>query len=247
MNNKEDYARLPEETDSFLHGDEPTVKAEKPRFKRPLWLLLAIGYFAVMVVHVSIFCYQIRQSVLPKVFKPHYTYIDGDWPQELVIPGSYGSMNPIQTGFNDTPQFVDIFSPDAHAHWESILPPGGRGYIKLGGHKELFGITMYHQLHCLVRLRAVIAGEKEDMGHVKHCFNYLRQGIVCNADITLEPGKTVHTKGPDGNMESMVKGGYDVQHQCRNAAPVWNYLNEKWAQDFPNHDPMGHATEYGEA
>ncbi|KAK7434200.1 hypothetical protein VKT23_020330 [Stygiomarasmius scandens] len=241
---KEHYEPLPEENGSFLHGDE-AIASQKPRPKRPTWLLFAVGYFMVMVAHVSIFCYQVRQSILPKVFKPHYTYVDGDWPQELMLPN--GPMREIQTAFNDTPEFVDIFSPDAHVHWESILPPGGRGYIKLGGHKELFGISFYHQLHCLVRLRAVFAGEDEDMGHVKHCFNYLRQAITCNADITLEPGRTIHSEGPDGKMESMVVGGYDVQHQCRDATPVWNYLNEKWAQDFPNYDPMAHAAEYGEA
>jgi hypothetical protein len=48
-------------------------------------------------------------------------------------------------------------------------------------------------------------------------------------------------------MQSLVVGGYDVQHRCRDATPVWNYLNEKWAQDFPEYDPMAHASEYGEA
>jgi len=69
---KEHYEPLPEENESFLHGDE-AIASQKPRPKRRTWLLFAVGYFVVMVAHVSIFCYQVRQSILPKVFKLHYS------------------------------------------------------------------------------------------------------------------------------------------------------------------------------
>ncbi|KAF5364777.1 hypothetical protein D9758_009359 [Tetrapyrgos nigripes] len=65
----------------------------------------------------------------------------------------------------------------------------------------------------------------------------------CNADITLEPGRTINKKVPDGEMHNIFAGGYDVQHRRWDATPVWNYLNKKWAEDFPDHDPMAHASD----
>jgi hypothetical protein len=70
---------------------------------------------------------------------------------------------------------------------------------------------------------------------------------MCAADITLEDGRTTKEKGPEGETKSVVRSGYDVPHKCRDSTPVWNYLNEKWLQDFPVHDIMDHAAMYGEA
>lgn len=58
--------------------------------------------------------------------------------------------------------------------------------------------TVFHQLHCLYTLRRVYyskeALEKFRLGkdpasaasHIAHCFDYLRQGLICSADTTLE-------------------------------------------------------------
>lgn len=78
-------------------------------------------------------------------------YLDGDWPRELDLPAPHRT---VFMAFNDSEPFMDVYSPEADANWDANLPLG-RGYIKLGHHKELFGVTMFHQMHCLVRLRAV--------------------------------------------------------------------------------------------
>jgi len=59
---------------------------------------------------------------------------------------------------------------------------------------------MYHQLHCLESLTAGAAldapsrrafwgghGEGWVTDHTRNCLNYLRQTILCAADLTLEP------------------------------------------------------------
>ncbi|QDS70998.1 hypothetical protein FKW77_007739 [Venturia effusa] len=50
--------------------------------------------------------------------------------------------------------------------------------------------------------------------HYLHCFDYLVQTILCNADATVEPAHETE----DGRR---AVDGYDVQHQCKNADAVW--------------------------
>lgn len=62
------------------------------------------------------------------------------------------------------------------------------------------GISVFHQLHCLNQLRAgyyssnrTLTVEEDDSAHphgpahTRHCFDYLRQSIMCAADSNLEP------------------------------------------------------------
>ncbi|CAI4212678.1 unnamed protein product [Parascedosporium putredinis] len=63
-------------------------------------------------------------------------------------------------------------------------------------------VTLYHQLHCLSylveHLQAGYSGARlteEVAHHAAHCFDYIRQGIMCAADTTLE-GQT--EAGPAG-------------------------------------------------
>ena len=74
--------------------------------------------------------------------------------------------------------------------------------------------SVYHQLHCLKKLQFAVAelvvGSSQSIGirHVEHCFNYLRQGITCGGDVTLE--------GPD-IVDGVNKGslhGWNVSHSC---------------------------------
>lgn len=61
--------------------------------------------------------------------------------------------------------------------------------------------------------------------HMAHCFDYLRQSILCGADTTLEGF-------------SKLGGGFGITHQCRNYDEVLEWANEHspwdW-KDAPNH------------
>ncbi|KAF2008370.1 hypothetical protein BU24DRAFT_315271, partial [Aaosphaeria arxii CBS 175.79] len=68
-------------------------------------------------------------------------------------------------------------------------------------------MSVFHQLHCLSYLAehfqqgyGGISLEEEVAHHSAHCFNYLRQGIVCSADTTLE-GKTKDGPGEGSEHE----------------------------------------------
>lgn len=67
----------------------------------------------------------------------------------------------------------------------------------------IYDISMQHQLHCLTATRTQLltiefaikhgttdtrkAPLDHGMLHIGHCLEYLRQGILCAADLTLEP------------------------------------------------------------
>ncbi|KAJ7846673.1 hypothetical protein B0H13DRAFT_2092852 [Mycena leptocephala] len=49
-----------------------------------------------------------------------------------------------------------------------------------------FGVALFHQMHCLTRIREAMA-LRTSTPHVHHCFTYLRQVILCEANPTIEP------------------------------------------------------------
>ncbi|KAK1565918.1 uncharacterized protein LY79DRAFT_573128 [Colletotrichum navitas] len=93
------------------------------------------------------------------------------------------------------------------------------------------GIDMFHKMHCLISLRAeftaLVIGDPArrstwraqdaeagaDLLHLGHCFDFLRQGILCAADSTLE------AMGP-GFTETTGEG---VVHQCRDWKKLMAY------------------------
>ncbi|KGO43450.1 Protein of unknown function DUF3328 [Penicillium expansum] len=105
---------------------------------------------------------------------------------------------------------------------------------------ERYSVTMYHELHCLALLRryywhlvdAVSNGWHEDARqemvreqlynhHPHHCFAYLAQGIMCNADLTMEWARVEK----DGRR-FQVEGWGIPHHQCKDPKAV-NMLSDK--------------------
>lgn len=81
-----------------------------------------------------------------------------------------------------------IQGSDAAEEWDTTIPQGS-GFFRLGPENRPFSMSIFHQLHCLRLLRTFL-GDPENIwtdGHMQHCLNYLRQMILCNPDLTLEP------------------------------------------------------------
>ncbi|KAK7947799.1 uncharacterized protein PG986_008685 [Apiospora aurea] len=82
--------------------------------------------------------------------------------------------------------------------------------------EEVYMVDVFHQLHCLSTLmtsygHAVIEGKTpEDLDHDAHCFDLLRQSLLCAADTTVE-GQTGYGIG------------WGTIHQCKDidAIRVW--------------------------
>ena len=58
-----------------------------------------------------------------------------------------------------------------------------------------------------------------------HCFDYMRQAIMCSADVALEGHETTF---PDDNGGS---DGWDAKHVCRDYSEVRRYLEGVRAYD----------------
>ncbi|AEO68691.1 uncharacterized protein THITE_2053249 [Thermothielavioides terrestris NRRL 8126] len=112
----------------------------------------------------------------------------------------------------ETTAFVHVPDPQAY----SLRPNKG----VVAGTENVYMLSVHHQLHCLKQLHldfvrslgatarnstALGGRDMQDLKHVEHCFEYLRQAIVCAGDATLE--------GPDPGRSSLT--GIGVVHRCR--------------------------------
>ncbi|OGM41674.1 hypothetical protein ABOM_009995 [Aspergillus bombycis] len=80
----------------------------------------------------------------------------------------------------------------------------------------LTGLDVIHQMHCLNKIRKALYPEyyqpeqsvPTEQLHVEHCFDYIRQAVMCNADLTpvmLTWYSSAQTFGPD----------FHTTHMCR--------------------------------
>ncbi len=106
-------------------------------------------------------------------------YLGQDYPPYYPVSIPHVSLTPENT------IHYQIYSEDAKREWSSIFPEGG-GFLRLGSDGQLFGFALFHQMHCLARIRRAMSVQQSSE-HVHHCFNYLRQSILCEANPTIEP------------------------------------------------------------
>ena len=64
--------------------------------------------------------------------------------------------------------------------------------------------------------------DQEKLGHTAHCIEYLRQGILCSADTTLE--------GETGSYSESI--GWGQKHVCRDYDELMRLSNERAAWDL---------------
>ncbi|RFU32353.1 hypothetical protein B7463_g3991, partial [Scytalidium lignicola] len=143
---------------------------------------------------------------------------------------------------------ADWFTNRVKQNWLNLVPKG-LGYVRIDKPEEydnlpeplpeydstVFTTSVTHQLHCLYKLQEVFSSFmlnrtetqefKETVWHSGHCFEYLRQSILCCGDTALE-GK--QTSFPDKNLPG--SDGWDAKHICRNYDQIRNHLerNRMW-------------------
>ncbi|TCD63421.1 hypothetical protein EIP91_005421 [Steccherinum ochraceum] len=158
---------------------------------------------------------------LPSLDSDAYTWEGDDFPPYL--PLQFGS--PVELTLQNSVHYA-LDSPEADAEYQSLYPGTQLGFVHLGPHKRFFGLSMFHQFHCLDSLRKAILGRghhastnhsSEDPSvHAAHCLDYLRQTILCAADVTLEPEVPV-----EGSRD--VGEGVGVRHVCRDWSKVYEF------------------------
>jgi hypothetical protein len=114
--------------------------------------------------------------------------------------------------------------------WDVL--PSGDGFIYLPEYDQHYIVSYSHQMHCLRSLRKYFLKRDEltgvDYGHVNHCLIYLRQTVMCNVDVTLEPA--IHKQlTKDGKVVNTVTG-VGVTHECRDWEQVADYMEQNYAK-----------------
>lgn len=136
--------------------------------------------------------------------------------------------------FNADESFVpknasEFSSPGVAARWSTMMPANA-GWDSVTT-DTFFTTTMTHQLHCvfmMTRIYSILLTNNRDAlaedyhSHYLHCVDYLRQGIMCSADLTMEP----HGPG-DADDNGPLDGSWNGHHVCKDYGHVIPYLEEQ--------------------
>ncbi|KAF2486434.1 hypothetical protein BDY17DRAFT_78906 [Neohortaea acidophila] len=136
--------------------------------------------------------------------------------------------------FDEEPMYM---AQNSDAAWEALTPSHGLVNIpSANGTRTVYGVSMYHQLHCLNNIRKffwttqvedkptddVHSAHVADIVHIVHCFDYIRQGIMCAGDTTLEsPARRVPLAAE--NARSPIDGS-GISHSCADYGAIEAYM-----------------------
>ena len=115
-----------------------------------------------------------------------------------------------------------IDGPTAAAQWESVYPPGF-GFVRLGEPRRILCVSMFHQLHCVEKFRLALHDPDDPVAtipHLQHCMNYIRQMVLCRADLRLES-----VRSPVGSKKAVS----DITHTCRDWSTVYEAAEDNFA------------------
>ncbi|KAI2642060.1 hypothetical protein GGS21DRAFT_486918 [Xylaria nigripes] len=226
-----------------IHPQKPaglsSEKSNSKRWKRALMkssiamhviLLLTNVFFFVELVrrsqksstHTSSTFYSPAQGAIVYETRPVDGIAKGSIFAGYPNPKSDAAWNALLEGCINLKVFPDEMSKLDQV---SLELKDGTGYLGALG--------VYHELHCIKRLRkwfyrdyyypnATELEYNERMTHAEHCIEFIRQASVCHGDITLTSFKWLH----DANgraVEPTTKEG--ALHQC----VQWDSLSD-WAK-----------------
>ncbi|OKL61820.1 hypothetical protein UA08_03024 [Talaromyces atroroseus] len=196
-----------------LTGSQSDEAEIKPLFLARSWVNWAAFPLLAIVALVMIFLAG-RQSALKSYLNESHGL--------LVPPGTVHQVWEHNLTFSQRP------TPESEAAWDSLIPVG-RGFVH---HPQLApfvaNIAVFHQLHCLHAIRVAYYTIHNDTsiddGHLRHCFDYLRQALMCAADTNLE-----HV-----NRETRITTGWGSDKLCRDYGQVVD-----WAVQWANSSDTG--------
>ncbi|KAK1072016.1 hypothetical protein LTR12_003420 [Friedmanniomyces endolithicus] len=240
------YQKLEPEAD----GAEPTHDAERPRWytidalrQRPDWAgWLRLGFEVVLVLAVlgmgtRLLSESGRGYKGPNDPRKNFGFVDSVFMNE----SKYAN----EAAFADPKELTK-----ALAEWLP-LSSKGRGYVRIPEDEratldgppyllnplhrphmqETYMVSGLHQLHCLSTIMASYAkirqGEDEShLGfHIAHCFDYIRQGILCAGDATLEGNNSMKYPG--------VEIPWGTSHRCADWSAIVEWADERTIWPFP--------------
>jgi len=151
---------------------------------------------------------------VPSSIHNSHTFIGDDYPEFLPLELTNVAMVVEESAH------YSLTDPEAGIEWLYTSPPG-TGSVRFGAENRTFFVSMFHELHCLRGFRHhFLGGKHSDKAHLQHCFNYLRQQILCHADLTLEPG--------DFTTRNFSENRIGATHTCQDWEAIYDYLTVNW-------------------
>ncbi|SPO06899.1 uncharacterized protein DNG_09593 [Cephalotrichum gorgonifer] len=153
-------------------------------------------------------------------FEPNYDFVPENMTRFLSEETLNRWLDLVPKGLG----FLEIQDPSKY----NDLPTPLEEYVN----KTVYASSMTHQLHCLHSIidshtRLALGWPVDpDYWHVQHCFEYLRQSIMCYGDVALEGAETTFPDRKRGGSD-----GWDATHVCKDYGEVYTYLEGARAKD----------------
>ena len=146
-------------------------------------------------------------------------WVGDDFPRKFPV-----DAGPVKAVLEESVRF-SLYLPEAADEWLWTAPLVGDNHVRLGPEKRMFAVPMFHELHCIRSMASVMVNGLDSLGpagqgHIHHCFNYLRQWTLCDADVTLEPG--------DFARRNFSEERVGATHVCRDWEPVYDMVDAGW-------------------
>ncbi|KAF9000120.1 hypothetical protein BDQ17DRAFT_1327939 [Cyathus striatus] len=187
----------------------------------------ALTYISIVVflANVIITSREIFQSLAQKsLVSESYNYVGHDVPEYLPHPHPLESIL-LQVEESNRYRAQGLQSDP---EWFS-LTTSSIGYVRLGDPKRMFMVTMFHEFHCLRMLNLAFeptakpgTPEYIPSDHLRHCLDYLRQMVLCSADMTLEEGDFTEREFDSDRLGAV--------HVCKDWSAVYGVMEENWRE-----------------
>ncbi|THH03236.1 hypothetical protein EW145_g6421 [Phellinidium pouzarii] len=152
-----------------------------------------------------------------------YSYVGNDFPELLPLDRP---LTLVDRTFTNSTADYPIHGPDAEPAWNRVYPDGF-GFVRLGTERRILCVSMFHQLHCVEKMRRALDNPDDPLAtlpHLQHCMNYIRQMILCGSDLTLEPEEY----NPVTRRKEAT--GVGVTHTCRDSSVAYDTINDNYAR-----------------
>jgi len=191
-------------------------------------------FHIAVLLHIAFTIWYAQDTLLSVRTTPDsekdYTYIGNDYPLDYPM----GKLDTVAMSLHESVRY-DILDPTdevANKEWKLLVEsPLGHGLVRMGPDRRIFLLSFHHQMHCLwfIQLELMKPEPMPDF-HLHHCFNYLRQAILCEAADSLEEGDFM-----DSDFSAGRKGSDLV---CQDWMTVYDTIDEKheewlaWAAEW---------------
>ncbi|KAI0183506.1 hypothetical protein EV127DRAFT_352539 [Xylaria flabelliformis] len=224
-----------EEEQAFLspspsHNDTIWSQERKGR-KVPKYLRLGLEVgMAIAIIALSVHVirerFEVKRTPVPRFPRKTYKFLpDSNYVRDDMLFDEQDTLNTLHSWLPLSSEARGYIQVPNHAFYSSLGDP----YIVAIDRTSdgpAYMMSVFHQLHCLSYIvdhyQRGYAGAnltEEVAHHSAHCFDYLRQSIMCAADTNLE-GET--EAGP----------GWGSDHQCADYDAVLDWANKHGAMKW---------------